>query len=59
MKYEILDKMRQYVLLSILRTFSNSNFLPSLLDQIIPDIDLIKKHNSMLDKLINKYIVQK
>lgn len=59
MKYEILDKMRQYILLGIIRGIGSGNFLPSLLDQIIPDIGLIKKHNSMLDRLINKYIVQK
>ena len=55
-KYEILRNMRQYVMLGIMRGFNNGSFLPSIIDQIIPDIEFIKKHDSILDKLIDKYI---
>lgn len=55
-KYEILSNMRQYVMLGIMCGFNNDSFLPSIIDQIIPDIEFIKKHDSILDKLIDKYI---
>ena len=55
MKYKILSKMRQYIMLGIMCGFSNGSFLLLLLDQIIPDIELVERRDSALDKLIDKY----
>ena len=56
MKYEILSNMRQYVILGIMCGFKSSNFIQSILNQIIPDFDLIQNHDIALDKIIDKYI---
>ena len=54
-KYNILNNMRQDVMKGVIFGFNNEFFLQLLIEQILPDINIIKNRNIILDKLIYKY----
>ena len=54
-KYAILQHMIKDIAYGVMLGFKNKFFLQLLIEQVLPDIDVIDKHNRVLDKLILKY----
>ena len=54
-KYAILQHMIKDIAYDVMLGFKNKFFLQLLIEQVLPDIDVIDKHNRVLDKLILKY----
>ena len=57
-KYDILCNMKKYVLMGATCGFTNGSFLKSLIEQIIPDDNLLDKHDMIIDKAIKRVFLK-